>query len=499
MKVGEGLVSRVPVRTPAAARLGRGFRLWALALAAVGLVVPMLSPSGSSQAESRGAAAPAAARPNIVLILTDDQRWDTLWAMPNVQSELVNRGIVFNNAFVVNSLCCPSRASILTGKYSHTHGVYANGGPHGGYRQFHDEDNTVAVWLNDAGYRTGLMGKYINGYITTDVPPGWDRWAAFYMDKGGDGSYYYNYNLNVDGSLVYYGRDEEDYSTDVLAAEADSFIRTAPTGEPLFLYFAVEAPHLGAEPARRHKSAFRNLPPYRPPNYNEPDVSDKPAWLQARPQLNQEERDLIDFQRKKEYRTLLSVDDAVGTIVDALTETGRLYNTLIVFTSDNGLAWGEHRWNKKQTAYEEAIRVPLVARYDKALADGMSDDHLVANVDFATTFAAAAGVPAPEAEGMDLRPLFTNPDTPWREDLLIEHLQTLGASEIPTYCAVRDISLQPEGFLYVSYLDTGEEELYDLKTDFYQLENLVSDPDYAAELDQLRDREAELCDPLPPG
>jgi N-acetylglucosamine-6-sulfatase len=428
--------------------------------------------------------------PNIVLILTDDQRWDTLWAMPTVQADLMDHGITFDNGFVVNSLCCPSRVSILTGQYSHSTQVYGNNGQYGGFNSFHGDGLTVATWLHDAGFHTGLVGKYLNEYVGPYIPPGWDHWFAFTGIP--TGASYYNYTIDDDGTYLNYGDEPQDYSTDVLAGEADAFIRGTDPQQPLFLYFAVKAPHLPSTPAPRHGHAFTHLPSYRPPNYNEADVSDKPAWVQSLPLLSPERQKQIDHNRRNAYRTLLAVDEAVGKIVTALSDTGRLSNTMLVFASDNGWAVGEHRWDNKKAAYEESIRIPLVVRYDPLTSTPRTDDHLVANIDLAPTFAELAGVPAPNVDGTSLVPLLQSPDPgSWRTDFLVEHLKIVSI-DMPTYCSVRN-----EGFLYVWYA-TREEELYDLAADPWELQNVASDPTYAETLAQLRQRKAELCDPLPP-
>ncbi|MBA2536033.1 MAG: sulfatase-like hydrolase/transferase, partial [Actinobacteria bacterium] len=199
-------------------------------------------------------AAAQAPRPNIILVFTDDQRADTLWAMPNVQNALVDKGVSFSNAFVVNPVCCPSRVSTLTGGYSHSTGIYRNSPPYGGFRAF-DDSSTIATWLKGAGYRTGYVGKYMNGYRATPyIPPGWDHWVAM---EGG----YYNYTLNTEGTLTSFGAAPEDYSTDVFAAEAISFVEDTPG--PFFLMFSPFAPHSNAAPAPRHANAFSDLEPWR--------------------------------------------------------------------------------------------------------------------------------------------------------------------------------------------------------------------------------------------
>jgi N-acetylglucosamine-6-sulfatase len=453
----------------------------AFAVAAIAVVLGVGPPGARAQTP------PERAPTAIVLVVTDDQRFDTLWAMPTVTAELVRRGASFPDAFVVNPICCPSRATILTGRYSHTTGVYRQVPPFGRFEWFRD-GSTLATWLQDAGYTTGLFGKYLDGYqhagLTGYIPPGWDRWAAFIHSQ------YEDYALQVDGEVRRYGSAPEDYSTDVLAGMAEAFVRETPG--PLFLYFAPAAPHGPAPPAPGDEGAFADLPPWRPPSYDEVDVSDKPAWVRDLHPLGEARREHIDELRRNQYASLLAVDRAVAAFIDALRDTGRLADTLFLYTSDNGLLWGEHRWRRKEAAYEEAIRVPLVVRWDAGgIPPGSRPDVLAANVDLAPTIADAVGIPAPGAEGISLLPTLRGEPGPSREDLLIEHLA--GANPVPTYCAVRS-----RRWTYVRYED-GFEELYDLQADPYQLQNLAGDPDVAEVLRERRARLAELCDPPPPG
>lgn len=450
----------------------------ALATAAVLGAAP-----SSAWAQAPSERAPSA----IVLIVTDDQRFDTLWAMPTVRRGLVRRGASFPEAFVVNPLCCPSRTTILTGRYSHSTGVYRQVPPFGRFEWFRD-DSTLATWLHDAGYTTGLFGKYLDGYqhagLTGYIPPGWDRWAAFIHSQ------YADYALQVDGAVRRYGSAPQDYSTDVLASMAEAFVRETPG--PLFVYFAPAAPHGPATPAPGDEGAFADLPPWRPPSYDEADVSDKPAWVRDLWPLGEARRDHIDELRRSQYASLLAVDRAVAGLIDALRDTGRLADTLFIFTSDNGLLWGEHRWRRKEATYEEAIRVPLVVRWDAGgVIPRSRPDVLAANVDLAPTIADAVGIAAPGAEGLSLLPTLRGETGPTREDLLIEHLA--GANPVPTYCAVRS-----RRWTYVRYV-TDEEELYDLRADPYELQNLAGDPRFADVLRERRARLAELCDPPPPG
>ena len=439
-----------------------------LALLALGTLA---SPAGA-QAQAQ--------RPNIVLILTDDQRWDTVSAMPTVQTELVGKGVNFSNGFVVNSLCCPSRASILTGQYSHSTGVYTNTGNRGlwAFR----EHETVAPALQAAGYTTAYVGKYLNGYGGTRIPPGWNQWVAF------SGVGYYQYGLNVNGVVTPPGSGE--YSTDVLTRHAVSAIEGAPG--PLFLTYAPYAPHAPANPAPRHANAFPRLDAWRPPNYNEEDVSDKPAWVRSLPSMGAGQQRELDEFRRDQLRSLLSVDDGVARILEALERTGRLENTMIVFTSDNGFAWGEHRRSSKMDPYEESIRVPFVVRYDALRVAPRDERRFALNIDLAPTFAHLAGAYLPRVDGQSLLPLLANSGIPWRSDFLVEHLRASATANMPTYCAVRSTNS-----LYVSY-ETGEEELYDLVADRYQLTNLAKSPAARPALTALRARLGQLCSPPPP-
>ena len=404
--------------------------------------------------------------------------------------QLVGHGVTFANAFVSTPLCCPSRATILTGQYAHGTGVYSNGGANGGFKAF-DDSSTLATWLHSGGYKTGLVGKYLNGYSGTYIPPGWDRWIAF--DSQPD---YFNYELNVDGNLQRRGGNPEDYATDVLATYASDFIRSAGDG-PLFLYFAPFVPHaapgtpLGATPAPRDVGALDGLHRWRPPNYNESDVTDKPPWIRAGPRFTANASARGDTFRQEQLEALLSADEAVARIIAALRDTGRLANTLVVFMSDNGIAWGEHRrLGGKTVPYEENIRVPLVIRYDRLRLTKRSDERLAVNVDIAPTLTAAAGVSAPGAEGLNLLPVLAGDDPSWREDFVLERSRPRG--KIPSYCGVRS-----QRYKYVQYI-TGFEELYDLTVDPFELNNRANDPLLRGRLLDLRQRVRELCSPPPP-
>jgi N-acetylglucosamine-6-sulfatase len=441
-------------------------------------------------------------RPNVVVILTDDQRYDTLWAMPQVQSLLVDHGVTFSNAFVSNSFCCPSRATILTGNYSHTTGIYGNVPPHGGapdFRKYGDDKSTIATWLAADGYDTGLFGKYLNDYHGPYIPPGWSRWDAF--DYGyryyGFEAYTNNRKLCAGGRAqcrVDYSREE--YSTTVFGEAAAQFIRDAPAAKPLFVYYAPYAPHEPDVPANQYASRFQNLPAWRPPNFDQRDVRGMPAYVRKQPLLTRRQLMFVAQFRRRQYETLLSVDDEVGSIVDALRATHRLANTMIVFASDNGLAWGAHRFPaaEKRLPYDEATRIPLVVRYDPLTKTPRTDSHLVLNLDWAPTFAALAGASPGRVEGKSFLPLLRSGSDPaWRTWFLLEHWDGSPPTLAPTYCGIRSTR-----YLYVRY-GTGEQELYDQRRDPYDLHNVVGSPAYAGALAQVKADLARSCRPPPPG
>jgi arylsulfatase A-like enzyme len=423
-------------------------------------------------------------RPNIVLIVTDDQRYDTLHVMPEVQRLLMRRGMTLRRAIVTNPLCCPSRATILTGRYSHTTGVYTNQAPNGGWTVFQpSESNTIATALQDVGYRTALIGKYLTGYggETPYVPPGWDRWLAVH---GGGG--YYNYSMydHVRG-LVNYGSRPSDYSTDVIRRHAVSFIRNAPEDRPLFMMVTPFAPHGFPTAAPRHEGDLASAPVRLNPAVNETDVSDKPAHVASRVTVTD---DLVRNRTRDQWETLLAVDGMVSRILQELAAAGRGGNTLFIFTSDNGVANREHRWVGKQVPYEGSIRVPLVMRLPGVIPANTVSVALVSNVDLAPTIADFAGASLP-ADGVSLRPLLTGAVTSVRGSVLLEHSESVPA--VPTYCGVRTPS-----FTFAHYA-TGEDELYDLVKDPRQLQNVaLTRPSKTA---QMRALTESLCQPVPPG
>jgi arylsulfatase A-like enzyme len=483
---------------------GRWLAVAAAVLIVAGAVLALRETAGSGRTGAGGAGKVVVAtttRTNVVVILTDDQRWDTLWAMPNVQKLLVRHGMTFRNSFVSDSLCCPSRASILTGNYAHTTGVYDNHPPYGGapaFRKHGDERSTIATWLHAAGYDTGLFGKYLNSY-GGGVPPGWDRWVAFDYEPA-----YYPYYVfsNAPGACrakpaCRLPHPVNTYSTSYFGDATTRFIDTAPATKPIFAYYAPYAPHLPSFPQRTYVNRFAHLPQFRPPSYNEANVSDKPPWIRALPRFDEVAGEQIYAQRQAEYQTLLTVDDQVGRIVASLRATHRLAHSVILFASDNGITWGEHRLTggSKQVPYDEALRVPLVVRYEPATTAPGTDGHLIANIDWAPTVAAIAGASHPPVEGRSFLPLLERrtPVPPWRTQFLLEHMAGNPPSLAPSFCGIRSTR-----YMYARYTG-GYQELYDLRSDPFELQNVASQPSEAGEIARMQALVARECRPPPPG
>jgi N-acetylglucosamine-6-sulfatase len=443
-------------------------------------------------------------RPNVILINTDDLDTRGVDAMPNVQALLAAQGARCRRNFVTTPLCAPSRASLFRGQYAHNHGVLTNTGDTGGFPAFHQldlESSTIATWLHDAGYRTGLFGKYLNRYPKgarkSWVPPGWDAWAAL-LDSGAN--FYTDFALNEDGKAVTYSADNGDYLTDVLSGKAVAFVRaSAATDSPFFAYIAPYAPHSPSTPAPQYAGAFAEARAPRVPSFNEADVSDKPPWLRDHPLLTPDQIDKIDERERQRLRSLLSVDDMVARLVAALTETGQFDQTYVLFTSDNGFHLGEHRLPLgKQTAYDESIGVPLIVRGPGIPAESVVEG-ITLNIDLAPTIAEWCGVTAPGfVDGLSLTSLLSGSSIPdWRHVALIEEFappkksatpvagtpteeedeggeeesNTISPAEPPGYRALRGDDL-----LYVEYSD-GQRELYDLAKDPFELTNIVDDAD----------------------
>jgi N-acetylglucosamine-6-sulfatase len=438
-----------------------------------------------AQAVSTRSPRPALAvtAPNIVLVMADDMDARMLDDLPGLQALLVEKGLSFTSAYTGAPVCCPARAAFLRGQYPHNNGVLANGPPQGGFTGFRNRGNeasTVATWLQDAGYRTALIGKYLNEYekALKHIPAGWNRWFAY----GGKGKYT-TYLVSDEGKVRQYGKDKKNkhYQTDILPRKAVEFIRSTPENKPLFLYLTPSAPHAPAKPADRHrKAAIPADQAPRVPSFNEDDLSDKLGIWSKRGPLKGKSIRNIDSNYLKQVKSMLAVENMIEDVIAALEDAGRLNNTYIVFTSDNGLHHGEHRIGlDKNTPFEESTRAPLVV-VGPGVPAGASSDAMVSLIDLGPTFADLAGTTAPDfVDGRSLTPLLDGSTPPgWRDAVISELLR--GPKK-------GFVVLRSGPYVYTAYGD-GDRELYDLSVDPYQLENIAA----SAPQSLLDDLEARL-------
>ncbi|MEP6757706.1 MAG: sulfatase-like hydrolase/transferase [Actinomycetota bacterium] len=403
-----------------------------------------------------------------MLVLTDDQTLDTLPsdppAMPWFQAQLEDPSghwLWFPNAVASTPLCCPSRSTILTGRYdTHTQVRDNTQGPN------LDDTNTLPVWLHDAGYRTGLVGKYLNAYPwgrAPFIPPGWDRWFA--KQNLNESTSYYDYDVVDQGVSRHYGAIPQNYATDVLAAQAVRFVQQAPTGQPWFLYFSPNAPHLPWIPAPRYAGAFADVTPPIAPLAVLNDVAGKPAYITGLPAKTQADRQAYLQDDRNERAMLLSVDDAFRSLVDAIAARGELDNTVVVFLTDNGYVLGLHRLDGKRFPYTDSIGLPFAIRTPWATAARVPE--LVANLDLASTIAGLAGVqPGLPQDGVSLVPALHGAPLAPRPGVFLDWG---GDLNVPAWRGVRT-----RGYLYVRN-EGGFEELY-RTVDTYQRDNLALDP-----------------------
>ncbi len=436
---------------------------------------------------------PKTDRPNILFILTDDldAELGTINYMPHLQELLVSQGLTVDNFFISQPLCCPSRSTFLRGQYTHNHGVYRNDPPNGGFEQFYtlkNESSTLATWLKAAGYRTALFGKYLNGYPFPEdrsyVPVGWDEW---YSASKGSPFAGFRYTMNENGKQVDYaetGQGESQYMTDVLARKAGDFIQRAGADHvPFFAYLATYAPHDPVKPAHRHETLFPGLQAPRTASFNEADVSDKPAGIRFDPLLTADEIAKLDAEYLARVQAMQAVDEMIAYLVTILKETRQLDNTYIIFTSDNGYHLGQHRLSfGKATPYEEDIHVPLIIRGPHIEPNTTLQGYITGNVDFAPTIAEIAGVIPPDyVDGRSMLKLFgaeRPPVSEWRSGYLLEFYGYNQPGEDPNAPAPKPeyLGLRTPDYLYVEYQD-GFIELYDLKTDPYEMENISATAD----------------------
>lgn len=478
-------------------------------LAAAGLAVGALTTAGAAPASSEVRATAATAglattvraagggRPNIVLITTDDQRVDEMAWMPRTRRLIGDGGATFMNAISPHPLCCPARAEILTGQYAHNSGVRHNKGPWGGFPAFsraHRRDH-LGTWLTRAGYNTAFVGKFLNGYTARHGDqPGWSSWSPTLA-----GTYRYTqFAMRVDGRTKKFNlaRDRRHYIADVVGDRGAALVRRyARSPKPFFLWVSHVGPHTANVdgqwvppiPAPRHRGLFAGSRPpvLTQPNYGEADSSDKPRSAQGHPEPT------ADFVRShlQRIRSLQAVDEANARLLRTLSDTGELRNTIIVFTSDNGYLQGEHGLSGKNWPYENSLRVPMLVR-GPGVPAGVRREQNATLVDLPATFLQAAGAPRGSTDGTNLLPALTQ-DQATAETSLIQ----AGASNAPwSWRGVRTAR-----YTYVAWQD-GAEELYDRRTDPFQLENVLrADQDpavldrYAAVVAEMRRRLAQLA------
>jgi N-acetylglucosamine-6-sulfatase len=468
---------------------------------------------GTAAAGERGDA-----RPNVVVVMTDDQDFRSLQAIGKTVRHFKRNGTTFDQNIVNFPLCCPSRATYLTGQYAHNHGVKWNNWPEGGFYRLRQKE-TLPVWLRRAGYRTIHIGKYLNetGERAPHnvVPTGWDDWHG-----GVDPSTYayYGYTLNHNGRLQRYGSKPSDYSTDVLAGIAERSIRRAKrTGKPFFMNVAPIAPHTVANEASARIEGTPALPPPRYakryanaslpdwPNLNEEDISDKPSSVQQffPQQLNQEELDALTRHYRGRMGALLAVDDMVMRIIRQLKRAGVYDNTVIVFTSDNGWILGEHRMRDpvtmdgqaagvKYVPYEGSSRVPLMIS-GPGFPKRRTVKGVTSNVDLAPTILDIANARATlPADGLSLLPVSRKPSMLNGRAVLLQTFTN--PRNVPPYRSVRT-----QRYRYDTD-DSGEESLWDLKRDPWELQNVAGDPRYARvkailarQVEKLRNCKGATC------
>jgi arylsulfatase A-like enzyme len=421
---------------PVAARLA----LLAGAVFLAGLVSP---PSASAAIEP----------PNVLIIVTDDQRVGTLGVMPRTVRFFQRQGRTFTRGFVTTPLCCPSRASIFTGRYAHNHGVETNGDG-----RLLPQDVTLQRYLADAGYTTAIVGKYLNSWPLHRDPPHFDHWALAESDT------YRDPEFNVDGTL----KTLRGYATDVLASRAVRVLRRfeATDSQPWFLYVAPVAPHLPSMPAPEYANA--PVPAWRPnPAVREADRADKPPWVRER-SISQA---WVRPRRADQFRTLMSVDDLVSRVARTLGDLRERRRTIAFFVSDNGFLWGEHGLAFKGQPYTHSIKIPLLLTWPGHVSPGSRDGRHAATIDIAPTILDAVGItPAEPMDGKSLLQTWT------RRHLFTEYYRTRHHYWIRGWASVRTRRMQ-----YVEYYDDEDRshvvfrEYYRLDRDPWQLTNVLRD------------------------
>jgi N-acetylglucosamine-6-sulfatase len=492
-------------------RPGRGCaRLFAATLASACVLAGLGVEARWSSASDGGPSAAGATRaPNFLLILVDDQARNSFEPkyMPQTFARIVDRGTFFENGLAAPPLCCPDRAGILTGQYPHDHGVFSNDP---GYAELNHPEDTLPVWLQNAGYRTGFIGKFLNNYsaVAGSAPaPGFDTWFGFMGVPN-----YHRYEVSDDGQVRKYGLERDKYSTDVLTRRARRFVReSAGRRKPFFLWLAYNAPHGGVSrvpdcefpsaadpPGRAALEAVGHVPVPHPPSFNEADVSDKPEAVRSRPLLGGVSISRLRHVWRCDLAAIAEVDKGVGRVMSELRSGGELRRTIVLYLSDNGFFFGEHRFAAgKSAVYEPALNVPYAVRVPPAYRPGSlrpDRQEVVTNQDVAPTLlhyasrylgrvkACAAPGDCRRMDGRSLAPLLGGAGA-WPADRgVLAEIDDSGDD----YQAIRT-----RRYTY-SELATGERELYDLGADPFELQNVADSPAYAQVQAELGLRLASL-------
>ncbi|PWT90045.1 MAG: hypothetical protein C5B54_07900 [Acidobacteria bacterium] len=459
--------------------------------------------------------AAAAARPNFVILITDDERYDdfTSQFMPKTMRWLADQGLTFNRAYDTTPVCAPSRASIFTGLMAQHHGVLRNGMKL--QNTNYEASPKFTKILKENGYFNGMIGKYLNQWDGVPRPGEFDYWVG--LAKGGTPRDWYNFKVNINGRWT---NIQDEYITDFFLDKANEFLDKAKESKkPFLLYFATTAPHDPATPAKRHENLYAGLPDYRPPSYYEKDLTDKPLWVQHLPWITygpdgkpDPTVDLVndtDRARLDEVRSLAAVDEAFNAIFQRLEDEGVLDNTFVLFISDNGHMRGEHWLHSKKIAYEESIHVPMAVRYPPLTQrGGNKTDAIVANIDIAPTIYQVAAITSPpKMDGISLVPVLKEKNGRIRNQLFLEGWPDdhSGGPCSPPWKAIRD-----DRYIYVEYISNvgarspcifdrpDTPELYDRLSDRYQLQNASTDPHYSIIKDGLKKQLDQFSIPKAP-
>ena len=426
------------------------------------MVVALAAVAVSSLSPTLPAGAQTAPRPNVLIVVTDDQRLDgTLAVMPKTRSWLQTGGRTFSNAFTASPICCPARSSIFTGRYVHNHGVLTNVDG-----SLLDQHTTLQRYLDDAGYESAIVGKFLNEWPIAQAPPHFDRWSICSPCAEGG---YYGRDFNVDGSV----QTVAGYATDFMAARSVDYLRAfeaAGDAKPWFLYVATGAPHDPFTVEDDYLNA--SVPAWNGnPAVFESDRSDKPPYVQARNRSLARANEI----RIKQLRTLRSVDDLVNGLLRELGALGERRRTLIFFVSDNGFVWNEHKLGTgKRFPYQQSIRVPMLTRWQDHVTAGSTDARLASLVDIAPTVLGATGIAQDPSVPMDGRSLLL-PAT--RDRLLVEYFLHSLEPSIPAWAAIRTKTSQYTEYYAQDGTTVTFREYYDLVGDPWELRNLLGDAD----------------------